>query len=856
MFARKILTFLIVAFLATFFVLNKESTKALDFIQTKAYTDGKGVWLEWQTSDEKNIVGFQIYKTKNFNRKEAVTKGFISSTNLIAGENPEWGRTYSYFDPNGSTRDSYLIEILYQDGSIRQTPRFRPIEVKRLEDISGYSSEELLSRTLAESNPYVYKENLEVPADIGKSEDYFSSAEGNFDVQRWIASQPGVKIGVKKDGLYRISRATLQSAGFDVNAPIEKWQLYTDGIEQAIRIAPNGDYVEFYGRGVNLNETDTRIYYLVVGNQNGKRMQTRVLRNLNSKVLTKSFKQTIVKKDNLFYLNPILNGNRSNFFGSLVSTSGGITTVNVPSIDFATPTVSIEISVQGYTFTTHQITVELNGNQIGTINGSFRELMTGNFTVPTSMLIEGTNTFRLISSASNSSSFTDEIKISYNRLYQAFQNTLHFYTPNYRVTRVSGFTSPNILLFDIAEPNDPKIILNPIVEESSNSHNLVLPSARGSIYYATTESAILSPEFVTSNQPSTLSNPTNQGRIVIISHSNWMNVAEQWAEYRRTQGFIVKVVNVEDVFDEFDFGLPTAESIRRFLQHAKLNWIVPPDYVLLLGDATFDPRNFTGNGYNNFIPTMMVDTIFMETGSDEALADFNDDGLAEIPIGRIATRSASVISSVLTKTIAFEQSLNTAFSRGGLFPSDLPQGYDFEEMNNRLIAELPPSIPVTTVNRAASDARERVLNGFNNGPYIVNYAGHGTFAAWAGNMFSRSDVPSLTNTNSNLIIANMLTCLNGYYIEAAQEGLSETLVNKMQGGAVASWASSGLTTPDIQEIMAKRFYQNLRSSPFERIGDLIKDAKTVIPSGRDVRLSWTLLGDPVLKIRNAVSLKD
>lgn len=852
----KISLFLVSLFLVIIFPFTSSTTnKAFEFLQTKAYTEGKGVWIEWTTSIEKNIVGFRVYRLdRRLSQKQAVTQSFVPSTNLIAGENPEWGRTYNYFDPKGSVENTYLIEIVHQDGTTRQSPRFKPSKVKDLKEIAGSSTEELLQRTSFDSKPYVYKESLEIPSDIANQIENVA-AEQNFDNQKWIASQPGVKIGVKRDGLYRVSRSALENAGFNVNAPVERWQLYTDGIEQSIRVAPNGEYIEFYGQGVDLNETDTRIYYLVVGNQNGKRMQTKVLRPINGKVEAKSFNQTISKAENLFYLNPILNGNRSNFFGALVSSSGGTTVVDVPAIDFASPTVDIEISVQGFTFTTHQITVQLNGTQIGTINGAFRELMIGNFTVPTSMLVEGPNTFRLASSASNSNSFTDEIKISYKRLYRAFQNKLHFYTPNYKMTKVSGFTSPNILLFDISQPNDPKVILNPSIESFSNSYNLVLPSSRGSIYYATTEDTIFSPEFVVANQPSTLSSPINQGRMIIISHRNWLREAEQWAEYRRSQGFIVNVVDVEDIFDEFDFGLPTAEAIRRFLHYAKFNWLIPPDYVLLLGDSTFDPRNFTGNGYNNFVPTMIVDTTFMETGSDEALADFDDDGLAEIPIGRIATRSASVISAVLAKTVAFEKGLNTAFSRGGLFPSDLPHGYDFEEMNNRLIAELPASIPVTTVNRATSDARERVINGFNSGPYLVNYAGHGTFSAWAGNMFSRSDVPSLTNTNNNLIIANMLTCLNGYYIEAAQEGLSEALVNKTQGGAVASWASSGLTTPDVQEMMAKRFYQNLRTSPFERIGDMIKDAKTVIPSGRDVRLSWALLGDPALKIRNLPSGK-
>ena len=68
------------------------------------------------------------------------------------------------------------------------------------------------------------------------------------------------------------------------------------------------------------------------------------------------------------------------------------------------------------------------------------------------------------------------------------------------------------------------------------------------------------------------------------------------------------------------------------------------------------------------------------------------------------------------------------------------------------------------------------------------------------------------------------------------------------GGAVSAWASSGKTTPDVQEVLARRFYQKISQGNMLRMGDLIMDAKQNLNGGRDVRLSWTLLGDPTLKV--------
>jgi hypothetical protein len=34
-----------------------------------------------------------------------------------------------------------------------------------------------------------------------------------------------------------------------------------------------------------------------------------------------------------------------------------------------------------------------------------------------------------------------------------------------------------------------------------------------------------------------------------------------------------------------------------------------------------------------------------------------------------------------------------------------------------------------------------------------------------------------------------------------------------------------------------------------RLGDVIRDAKSAVPGGSDVRYSWVLIGDPLLKVR-------
>ena len=78
--------------------------------------------------------------------------------------------------------------------------------------------------------------------------------------------------------------------------------------------------------------------------------------------------------------------------------------------------------------------------------------------------------------------------------------------------------------------------------------------------------------------------------------------------------------------------------------------------------------------------------------------------------------------------------------------------------------------------------------------------------------------------------------------------LSENLLEWPDRGAAAVWASTGKTTPDVQEVMAKRFYSKAGDGSILRIGDLILDAKQQLPNAHDVRVSWVLLGDPMLRM--------
>jgi len=339
--------------------------------------------------------------------------------------------------------------------------------------------------------------------------------------------------------------------------------------------------------------------------------------------------------------------------------------------------------------------------------------------------------------------------------------------------------------------------------------------------------------------------------MIIVTHRDWLAEAQTWADYRTSTGVNSVVVDVADVYDEFSYGVQSAAGMTDFFQFASQNWQTPPQYILLMGDSTYDPKNYGNFAYNTFVPTELVDTLYEETGSDEALCDFNNDGLAEIAVGRIPARNGTELTQMLAKTIQFESTIATALDRGALFVADQPIGYDFDGVNNRIAQQLPPTMPKVFISRNIPDPNPRtlLLAELNIGRFLVNYSGHGSTLFWAeSGFYHRNDIASMNNQD-NYSLFTLLTCLNGYFVSPYFDTFAEVAVKSPNRAAVAAWASSGRTTPDVQEVMATRFYNQISVGTITRMGDLVKDAKQSLVGGRDVRLSWTLLGDPALKVR-------
>jgi len=848
---------------------GKETSGDITFGPITASADDSGVLIEWQMVREKGNLGFRIFRTDAGGRVQ-VSSELVYGSSAKAGRFPLYGEQYSFIDPNGGIGSTYEIESIDLDGRSLVSSPFSASFTKSKESskvpLSGVRGRRPTTKDPKPSSNggALFSQEVTPPPDVVAAIGTPSLVSDPIK-HKDVVDHPGVRIGVKQEGIYRVTSANLQAAGFDTTSDPSNWQLYLNGVEQAITVGPGASYVEFYGNGIDTIESDIQGYFLIVGDGPGKRIQNLLVRPSTNTASLKSYNQQFTFKDRLLYLNSIFNGPAENFFGRGIFDTG-TTPINITltGIDYTEPDATLDLKYQGNTFGAHMVEVTLNGQVVGTQgDGVFGQVQFGGvLNIPTSLLRDaslgqGTNvlTLKAVGPPVDVSLF-DTVSIGFSRKHAAFQNSLRAYTVSSRLTNLTGFSSANARVFDISRPDDPKLLSNIAFQLQGSTYGATIPASRAMSIIAVENSAILTPVSITPNDGILLGDPSHNAELIIIAYKDFMAEAQNWANYRAGQGINVEVVNVDEIFNEFGYGVLSSDSIEAFLNYAYNNWGTPstrPKYVLLIGDASYDSRSYLSFGFFNYVPTRIVSTTFTETGSDESLADFDDDGLAEMAVGRIPARTPAQVANALSKTVNWEGPghLGTdPLARGALFSSQVNSNEDFVGMSNQLKAELPIGTPTTMVTGAQvfpNPDTAPLLAAMNTGNYLVNFSGHGSTGSWASTYFDNASVSLLTNHNNESLFT-MLTCLNGYFLNpnVGQSSLAENLLNWNNGGAVAVWSSTGLTITDDQMPMGLKFYELAGQENPRRLGDLIKEAKAEVQFGPDVRLSWALLGDPML----------
>lgn len=814
----------------------------VDSFSATGFDDGR-VLINWKSGQESDNLGFNLYREQHGQRVR-VTPQLIAGSALVAGASVDLsaGKNYVWADtPQGNSRAvRYWLEAVDLKGN---RTLHGPVD---LNHSPGRAPTQDQSALLTRFGAHQSQITLGVgSAPLSRSGMLARTIAPQVD----LAGQAAVKLSVRQEGWYRVTQQELLAAGLSPSTDPRLLQLYVDGQQLPFIVTGESDgrfdpsdAIEFYGIGLDVPSTDTRTYWLTAGSQPGARIAISPTRGgIGS--LPASFAYTVERKDRTIYFSALRNGAAENFFGPVVSSEQVNQSVNIQRL--AAGAASLEVALQGVTLAQHRVRVLVNGAEAGLVEFSGQSRSVARFQVPQSRLREGENTVSFIGAGQTDVCLLDYVRITYQHAYTAENNSLRFTATGNQMASVDGFASTQIRVVDVTDPAAVVEVTGTIRRQKAGyGITFSVPGEGERTLLAFDASQVKRPARATANRPSSLRNTGQGADLVIVAPRDFFAAIEPLAALRQSQGLAVIMVDPEDVMDEFSFGHKTPQALKDFLSYALTSWKRAPRYALFVGDASFDARNYLGFGDYDLVPTILIDTELMETAADTSFGDLSGDGLEELSIGRLPVRTAQEASAMISKIIGYERAVA---SDSLLLVSDFNDGFSFEQYSNRLRGLVPGNIRVASITRGTDQAasRRELIDAINQGQKIVNYMGHGNVDQWRGDLLTSADAASLTNRD-RLSVFVMMSCLNGYFQEASGDSLAESLM-RAPGGAVAVWASSGMTSPGSQIVINEEAYR-LMFDGSVTLGDATRRAKAAVTDS-DVRRTWVLLGDPSMRLR-------
>lgn len=713
---------------------------------------------------------------------------------------------------------------------------------------------------------------------------------------------PWYKVGVNADGIYQVTCGQLaDAAGQSLSIDPATLQVEKQGTPLAIYVVGGGwgscisgdsaDYLEFFGKAPTAKYTNTNTYWLTYGNGPGKPMASHNGSGIGTTAI--SFTDTIHLEQNLLYRSylPLIEGTDHWYWNYVYPAAGAPSqdyTFQIPNLASGTYSATLQIDLMGFSGSSHHTQISINGTLIDDAaldgsNWSGQTERNATFPFSQSLLTAGENTIHLFNPDSSDFIFTNYFNVSYQRPFTATNDALRFNQLETGPTQyqVDGFISSTVETFDITDPLNVARVTNTAVTPGPCPCSLMFadPTAGQHEYLALAPAQRQSPASVILDASSNLHNAANGADYIVIANSGFLQAIQPLATYRASQSMRVKVVDSQNIYDEFSDGLVDAQAIHDFLQYAYTNWQAPaPSFVLLVGAGNFDPKGYCASPApcsqvstppnSTLIPPYlrMVDPFIGETSSDNRLVAFDaNDTLPDMSIGRLPAYSAADVTAMVNKILNYEQNPPAGNWKTQItFVADQQpdEAGNFWDLSN-LVASNPAYMPAPfTPGRiyynpntpsdpysAPSAVHDAIISDINGGRLIVNFVGHAFIFYWSNaQFFNATDIPNLANGNKTPVMLEM-TCYTGYFIYPGLASLAEVNVRQAGGGAVASWAASGLGVATGHDFLDEGFFGAVMQQGVYQLGPATILGKVNLWQNTggafyDLLDTFDLIGDP------------
>ena len=831
---------------------------ASDRMEVLVRQAGEDAVLAWSVSGEAGWVGFDVYRsTDRSSEFVKVNSSFLTNTFDLGG-------IFEYRDsPPGPSLVSYEVEMVFTDGS-----RFRsePVAMDFLP--VDRSDAEVGGRVRFSAWPDVA---LQPP----------SASAVALGIQKALQRRSQmtgdrIKIVVKEEGVYRLSADELAGPFGATVADVKTWisqdflRLSSQGAKCSWVPDADNEGLYFYNPGYETLYTANNVFWLereslgevipgVLGNPSVGGGETASFAH------TAFFEEQKRQEFARFY--PALEDYWF-WFSMPAGNPASNVVFRADRIDAAGPDAELELCLQGGSNSgvsnEHHVVVSVNGTVVGHSIWEKNVPTTNRFAVPVSILTNGANTLTLRAvldaGISYSTVYLDRFSLSFRMLAEAASDYLRIPPGEATEWKVSGFTNSGLHVVEIVDAHWIRAVENVQIEAGGGGTSTVRFSAstNGNRGYAVFSSqGARRPVRLEGTPTSALRSTTNRVDYLLITHPVLEDQVRRLADFREAQqpGLKTRVVLMDDIYNEFSFGIETPEAIQRFLAHAYVHWQQRPEYVLFGGGGSFDYKNYLGYA-DNLVTCLRVDTPYGLYSSDNTLADVvGNDGVPEFSIGRISSSTLDSMSHVVSKIIARET--NAFRTNLVLLAADNPdEAGDFESTAGGMTNRFPPAYSFTnlvlTANEAnVAQARSSLRASFNSGLALMVYFGH---AAWnrlsTSGLWRLDDMTTLSNF-PRLPIVFTMACWPNRFDFPGYVYIGESFVVSTAHGAVASWGPSGESLNVFAQTYTEYFLDEFRADPSLRLGTLARLAAQRAKDGglpRFMRDGMTLLGDPMTPV--------
>lgn len=501
----------------------------------------------------------------------------------------------------------------------------------------------------------------------------------------------------------------------------------------------------------------------------------------------------------------------------------------------------------------HHVQITLNNNTLQSHYWDGVERQTFHIAIPAGLLLPGQNNQLTLTLPGDTDSIGDAIYLDWIRLQYIGRLVLppQQFAFNSDASNIAiGNASSDMLVFNVTNPQAPVLLTS---YTASNGQIVFAGQGANNQYVALTPQQAIRPTIsLVPHWPLSLRTPERGADYIAIvaEKEGFMEALQPLLDYRQEKGLRVTAVSLNQVYDEFNDGQPNPNAIQAFLTYAADYWQdPPPQFVLFVGDATYDIQNRDNTTQQNLFPAY-----FVAADGGYAASDHWFSGLKSLAIGRFPAQTAVQLSTIVSKTIAYETNLLDAplWSHRVLLVTDNEPEYTVAGTElNQTLSQHGYQVDQFSMGEEGS-IHYNIISAINQGVGLIEYLGHGGDTYWGDEtVFSAKDTALLAN-QERLPIFTTFTCHNGSFTDPNTQSLAESLLWQANGGIVAAIAPAGRGELENQLPAAQSFYEQMLDSNGRSLGQILNLTQQPListPTTNTLR-TLNLLGDPALTIHH------